>query len=94
MHRILRMLGEVSLRQFGSAFAVVVLLLVALGCGSGSSSRQLQSMNISPATANGQVQFVATGHYNKAPLTTITAQYLGDAASGKSTSSVLNQEVQ
>jgi hypothetical protein len=26
-------------------------------------------MSISPATGSGQVQFVATGHYNKAPFT-------------------------
>ena len=57
------------MRRFGSAFAVAVLLLFALGCGSGNSSRQLQSMDIRPATANGEVQFMATGHYNQAPVT-------------------------
>jgi hypothetical protein len=55
------------LGRLGSAFPVTVLLVISAGCG--SSSRQLQSMDISPATASGSpVQFVATGHYNQAPL--------------------------
>ncbi|MBZ5720115.1 MAG: hypothetical protein LAO03_07015 [Acidobacteriia bacterium] len=61
------------MRRLGPTFAVTVLLLVAAGCGSGS--RQLQSISVSPATAdaqdfaNGQVQFVASGRYNQAPIT-------------------------
>jgi len=58
---------EVFVRRFGSAFSVTMLLLISAGCGS-SSSRQLQSINISPTTASGQAQFVATGQYNQAPL--------------------------
>lgn len=53
-----------------------VLSLAALSCGSSSTSvRQLESITLSPATANatsypnGQVQFVATGHYNTVPFT-------------------------
>jgi len=49
---------------------LLTLSLVALGCG---SSRNLQSVAISPATANaqnfpnGQVAFTATGTFNKPP---------------------------
>ena len=56
----------------GSLFAISLLLLTGLACG--TSSRQLQSISISPSIAdaqsspNGQVQFVATGHYNRAPM--------------------------
>jgi hypothetical protein len=39
-----------------------------LSCGS-SSQHQLQSITLSPASADGQVQFVVTGYYNTAPLT-------------------------
>jgi hypothetical protein len=45
-----------------------------LSCGS-SSQHQLQSISLSPASADakqyadGQVQFVVTGYYNTAPLT-------------------------
>jgi hypothetical protein len=45
-----------------------------LSCGS-SAQHQLQSITLSPATADaqqypdGQVQFVVTGYYNTAPLT-------------------------
>ena len=57
----------------GPPFAISLLLLTGLGCG--TSPRQLQSISISPSSAaaqgspNGQVQFVATGHYNRAPMT-------------------------
>ena len=49
------------------------LLILTAGCGS-SSPRMLQTVTASPATAdakdfpNGQVQFVPTGTYNKAPI--------------------------
>jgi hypothetical protein len=49
---------------------VAVVLMAASGCG---SSRQLQSVALSPAAAdaksfpNGQVNFTATGMYNKPP---------------------------
>lgn len=57
----------------GPPFAISLLLLAGLGCG--TSSRQLKSISISPSSAaaqgspNGQVQFVAAGHYNRAPTT-------------------------
>ena len=45
----------------------VVLLVGAFGlssCGSHFSSRKLQSISITPTTANNQAQFVATGYYS------------------------------
>jgi len=59
--------------------AIVPLALVAgilgmTGCGSSSNTRMLVSLSATPATAdaqnypNGQVQFVATGTYNKPPI--------------------------
>ena len=56
----------------GPVIAAIATLLLA-GCG---SSRQLQSVNLSPATADarsfpgGQVQFSATGSFNKPPSPT------------------------
>jgi len=50
------------------------LTLLAPGCGS-SNPRQMQSISVNPATAdsqtipNGEVQFTATGNFNKPPLT-------------------------
>lgn len=50
--------------------------LAALSCGASSTGvRQLEAVTLSPAAANatdypdGQVAFVATGHYNAAPIT-------------------------
>ena len=57
----------------GSALATLSVLLAVIlnpGCG---SSRQLQSVSLSPATAdaqnysNGQVRFTATGTFSKPP---------------------------
>jgi len=61
-------------RILGAIFLVAVALQT-LGCGSSmsNSNRVLQSMTISPASAdaqnfaNGRVQFMATGTFNKAP---------------------------
>jgi hypothetical protein len=69
-------------------FFVVMLIFQTLGCGmSGSNSnRVLQSIAVTPATAdaqssaNGQVQFTATGTFSKAPspsLVTFVAPYSG-----------------
>ena len=55
-------------------FGLAVAASFILSCGAGSV-RQVQSITLSPATAdaqdyrNGQVQFTATGHYNAAPYT-------------------------
>lgn len=60
-----------------SAFQLAFLvsaLIAAISCG-GNAPRQLVSMTLSPAAGNaanspnGQVQFSATGTYNKMPLT-------------------------
>jgi len=61
-----------------SFFALAVLASLTLSCAANSdpsSGRQLLSITLSPATADaqdypdGQVQFMATGYYNKAPYT-------------------------
>ena len=65
--------------QICSLTAGVLTLLATLGCGgmSNSSPRILQSINVTPATAdaqnfpNGQVQFGATGNFS-APPTPVT----------------------
>jgi len=62
-------------RTLLSLLFVAALALETLGCGSSNmnSNRVLQSMAITPANAdaqnfpNGQVQFTATGTFNKAP---------------------------
>jgi hypothetical protein len=65
---------------------VTTLIFQTLGCGTSSSSnRVLQSIAVTPATAdaqnsNGQVQFTATGTFSKAPLSapvTFAAPYSG-----------------
>ena len=64
--------------KLGTGLLTLPLLLLAAGCGN-STPRGLLSVTASPATAdakdfpNGQVQFVPTGTYNKAP-TTVTPQ--------------------
>ena len=51
--------------------SLILILLIASGCGGGS--RQLQSVSLSPASAdaesfpNGKVPFVATGTFSKPP---------------------------
>lgn len=51
-----------------------ILSLLVVGCGSGTM-RSLQAISLDPAVAdgqdfsNGQVPFVATGHFNRPPLT-------------------------
>lgn len=64
------------MNDFGRVTRVVALALAILpvSCGTGAnmSSRQLQSITISPASADAQgqaVQFTATGHWSAAPLT-------------------------
>jgi hypothetical protein len=65
---------------------VTTLTYQTLGCGTSSSSnRVLQSIAVTPATAdaqssNGQVQFTATGTFSKAPSSapvTFAAPYSG-----------------
>ncbi len=62
-----------KLRLMLTSLVLVAAASFALSCGAASSTmnsnRQLQSITLSPATADGQtpVQFIATGHYNAAP---------------------------
>jgi hypothetical protein len=69
-------------------FFIGMLILQTLGCGmsSSNSNRVLQSMAVTPSTAdaqsssNGQVQFTATGTFSKAPSpspVTFAAPYSG-----------------
>jgi hypothetical protein len=59
-----------------ASFGLMITAAIALSCGSSTPpTHQLQSITLSPATAdaqdypNGEVPFVASGHYNIAPLT-------------------------
>jgi hypothetical protein len=65
--------GEIMERfRFTLSFLALVLVAsLALSCGSGSG--QLQSITLSPANAEGQAQFVATGYYIN-PSHTVTPQ--------------------
>ena len=57
------------MRKYGfSDFFLFALAILTLACG--SSQRLLQSVTLSPATADGQsgpVQFTATGHFSQNP---------------------------
>jgi hypothetical protein len=62
------------MKEFRFALSFLALVLaasLALSCGSGQG--QLQSITVSPATAEGQAQFVATGYYSN-PTHTVTPQ--------------------
>jgi hypothetical protein len=56
--------------RFGSCLLFLVLPIIALGIVGCASSRQLQSVTLSPASAdaqnfpNGQVSFTATGAFS------------------------------
>jgi hypothetical protein len=62
--------------------ALILLLLVSAGCGGSSmmmnSTRQLQSLTVTPSAAdaqkspNSEVQFVATGTFNMAPMSVMS----------------------
>lgn len=76
--------------------ALGLVAAIALSCGSSASAtRQLQSITLTPPTADaqgfsqGQVQFVATGYYNTSPLTvTPLSAGWGTCYQGASTSAV------
>lgn len=59
--------------QLLPAVLIFAGILIAAGCGSGNSPRQLQSISLSPTSAdaqnfpNGQVQFTATGTFTQPP---------------------------
>lgn len=49
---------------------LLIIVSLSLACGSSNgSNRQLQSITINAVANNGQISFVATGHYTSAPLT-------------------------
>lgn len=56
-----------------SLFLLIFFALILIACGS-SSPRTLQTVGLTPATAdahdfpNGEVQFTATGFFNKSPM--------------------------
>lgn len=81
--------GEVSMSRYTFLlwiFTLVVAGWITLACG--NSPRRIQSITVSPATAqaqsypNGQVPFVATGYYNSAPMTVTPLQANWGAAAG------------
>lgn len=61
--------------KFGTCVLLLSSLAAFAAAGCGSGGRHLQSMTVSPSTAdaqtfsNGQVQFTATGHFNMTPMT-------------------------
>jgi len=60
-------------RYFVSTMFLGLAACLTLACG--SSARQIQSISVTPTSAdaqnypNGKVPFVATGHYNASPMT-------------------------
>jgi hypothetical protein len=60
------------MRKYGlSIFFAVLAIAITLGCGSSPPPRILQSVSLSPQTADAQgtpVQFTATGYFNDQPL--------------------------
>jgi|SRR5579859_1877394 len=88
------------MRNYRLPFFFLLLILVAaitLACGSASSSnRLLQSVTVSPTTAdaqdfpNGQVQFTATGFYTAkpSPVTPLSTSW-GACFQGATTTGVL-----
>jgi hypothetical protein len=82
------MRGEVIMSRYKFLLGMLSLLLAAwitLACG---SNRQIQSITLSPASAdaqdypNGQVPFIATGYYNAMPTTVTPLEVTWGAASG------------
>jgi hypothetical protein len=75
-----------------SFFPLLTVAVITLACGS-SGPRTLQSISITPATAEGEAQFTATGYYNHqpSPVSPITASWeaclQGEPTSGVSVSS-------
>ena len=78
-----------------SFFLLVLAAGATLACGTSSSPRLLQSVTVSPATAdalnypNGQVQFTATGFYSRepSPVTPLSGTW-GACYQGASTAGV------
>lgn len=74
MHRTLTGRSHVKIECFVSGAFSIILACLCAGCGN-NNPRELQSITINPSigdastVASGQVQFIATGHYSKAPTT-------------------------
>lgn len=60
------------MRKYGLSVSFVAILALAFALACGSSPRILQSVSLSPPTADAQgnpVQFTATGYFNEQPST-------------------------
>ncbi len=60
------------MRKYGLSVFFLAILAIAITLACGSSPRILQSVSLSPATADAQgspVQFTATGYFNEQPST-------------------------
>ncbi|MGO9086539.1 MAG: hypothetical protein ACLQBK_15025 [Candidatus Sulfotelmatobacter sp.] len=58
------------MRKYGLSVSLLAILAIAITLACGSSTRILQSVNLTPPTADAQgspVQFTATGNFNKQP---------------------------
>jgi hypothetical protein len=82
------------MKKSGPLFLLLLLALQTVGCGS-STPRSLQSVTASPTTAdamnfpNGQVQFTATGIFNRPP-TRVTPYPVAWATSQASVATIGN----
>ena len=79
-----------KLRFMLSFLALVLAASLASSCGASTQPQgQLQSITVSPATADGQAQFIATGNYIN-PSHTVTPQsaYWGACYQGAATTEV------
>jgi hypothetical protein len=69
------------MRKYGLSVFFLAILAIAITLACGSSPRALQSVSLSPPTADAQgspVQFTATGYFNDQPSrVTLSAANLG-----------------
>src|ERR1039457_343379 len=81
------------MKKYGPSvfFLAILAIALTLACG-GSSPRTLQSVSLSPATADAEgspVQFTATGYFNQQPSTaTLTQTNWGACYQNQSTTAV------
>ncbi len=80
--------------KYGLSVSILAILTIAitLACGSSPSPRSLQSVSLSPPTADAQgnpVQFTATGYFNEQPSpATLTAANWGACYQNQRTTAV------
>src|SRR5580692_1231344 len=72
------------MRKYGLSifFLAVLAVAITLACGSSPPPRALQSVSLSPPTADAQgspVQFTATGYFNDQPSTAVSVSAAGVA---------------